>query len=107
MEGADITVNIRNPLQRDYFVLMNDSAGETIFDCINIPMYHSEQLFGILYVTRKTMSATVSSFSENERNVLNSIGTSLSYFTRVIMNFKTDLIVASAFALLFYVRSCR
>ena len=83
MEGADITVDLRNPYQKDSFILMNESAGEVIFDCMNVPLYHSEQLFGVLFVTRKTVSATVSSFSENERNVLNSIATSLSYFTNV------------------------
>lgn len=107
MEGADITVNIRNPLLKDYFVIMNDSGGEIIFDCLNVPLYHSEQLFGVLYVTRKTVSATVSSFSENERNVLNSIGTSLSYFTRVFLDLETDLVAAGDSALLFYVRSRR
>ena len=86
MEGADITVDIQNPMLKDYFVMMKESDGEIIYDCINIPLYHSDQLFGILYVTRKTMSTTVSTFSENERNVLNSIGTSLSYFIRVTMN---------------------
>ena len=52
MEGADITVDIQNPMLKDYFVMMKESDGEIIYDCINIPLYHSDQLFGILYVTR-------------------------------------------------------
>ena len=82
---------------------MADSPESKIYDCMNIPLFHTEQLFGILFIARHTLSPTTSSFDESDRRVLQTVGESLSYFTDVVSDIVFQCIDAETSSLVYYV----
>ena len=80
-----MTFDPKSTINKDYYVIMADSPESKIYDCMNIPLFHTEQLFGILFIARHTLSPTASIFDESDRRVLQSVGESLSYFTDVVL----------------------